>query len=62
MSAYYPLLLSGSSLVVCFWAEVSTHIYNIFLYENLNFQVTLTSQFLSVVSCQPQTPQVVAHT
>lgn len=23
MSAYYPLLLSGSSLVVCFWAEVS---------------------------------------
>ncbi|XP_063238059.1 uncharacterized protein LOC134539731 isoform X2 [Bacillus rossius redtenbacheri] len=22
MSAYYPLLLSGSSLVVCFWAEV----------------------------------------
>lgn len=22
MSAYYPLLLSGSSLIVCFWAEV----------------------------------------
>jgi hypothetical protein len=22
MSAYYPVLLSGSSLVVCFWAEV----------------------------------------
>jgi len=22
MSAFYPLLLSGSSLVVCFWAEV----------------------------------------
>ena len=24
MSAYYPVLLSGSSLVVCFWAEVSS--------------------------------------
>ena len=22
MSAYYPLLLSGSSLIVCLWAEV----------------------------------------
>lgn len=22
LSAYYPLLLSGSSLIVCFWAEV----------------------------------------
>uniref|UniRef100_A0A2H1W6B5 SFRICE_037564 n=1 Tax=Spodoptera frugiperda TaxID=7108 RepID=A0A2H1W6B5_SPOFR len=21
LSAYYPLLLSGSSLIVCFWAE-----------------------------------------
>lgn len=21
-SAYYPILLSGSSLIVCFWAEV----------------------------------------
>lgn len=23
LSAYYPLLMSGSSLLVCFWAEVS---------------------------------------
>ncbi|KAG6439165.1 hypothetical protein O3G_MSEX000543, partial [Manduca sexta] len=23
LSAYYPLLMSGSSLIVCFWAEVS---------------------------------------
>ncbi|XP_043278637.1 uncharacterized protein [Venturia canescens] len=28
LSAYYPLLLSGSSLIVCFWAEVF-HIRNI---------------------------------
>jgi hypothetical protein len=27
MSAYYPLLLSGSSLVVCFWAEASSQFY-----------------------------------
>nr|XP_032523741.1 uncharacterized protein LOC116775056 isoform X1 [Danaus plexippus plexippus]XP_032523742.1 uncharacterized protein LOC116775056 isoform X1 [Danaus plexippus plexippus]XP_032523743.1 uncharacterized protein LOC116775056 isoform X1 [Danaus plexippus plexippus]XP_032523744.1 uncharacterized protein LOC116775056 isoform X2 [Danaus plexippus plexippus]XP_032523745.1 uncharacterized protein LOC116775056 isoform X2 [Danaus plexippus plexippus]XP_032523746.1 uncharacterized protein LOC116775056 iso len=23
LSAYYPLMISGSSLIVCFWAEVS---------------------------------------
>jgi len=28
LSAYYPLLLSGSSLIVCFWAEV-VHLRNI---------------------------------
>ena len=22
MSAYYPVLLTGNSLIVCFWAEV----------------------------------------
>ena len=26
LSAYYPLLMSGSSLIVCFWAEVSQFI------------------------------------
>jgi len=30
MSAYYPLLLSGSSLIVCFWAEVSSYCLFIF--------------------------------
>ena len=28
MNAYYPLVLSGSSLVVCFWAEVF-HLYDV---------------------------------
>jgi hypothetical protein len=31
MSAYYPLLLSGSSLVVCFWAEASSQFYALHL-------------------------------
>ncbi|PZC73255.1 hypothetical protein B5X24_HaOG209752 [Helicoverpa armigera] len=28
LSAYYPLLMSGSSLIVCFWAEIVTALSN----------------------------------
>jgi hypothetical protein len=38
MSAYYPLMLSGSSLVVCFWAEVSTQFVMCFVKPELNLQ------------------------
>lgn len=27
LSAYYPLLLTGASLIVCFWAEVCSHFW-----------------------------------
>lgn len=28
MSAFYPLLMTCASLIVCFWAEVSHHFFN----------------------------------
>jgi len=37
MSAYYPLLLSGSSLIVCFWAEASSQFY-VLLYSKYQLQ------------------------
>jgi von Hippel-Lindau disease tumor supressor len=46
MSAYYPVLLSGSSLVVCFWAEVS--LLTIISLPNINL---LLNSFQSVINC-----------
>ncbi|XP_028036714.1 uncharacterized protein LOC114247848 [Bombyx mandarina] len=45
LSAYYPLLMSGSSLIVCFWAEVF-HLRNI-RWESPRF---LSKSFLAFVT------------
>ncbi|XP_050671473.1 uncharacterized protein LOC126969898 [Leptidea sinapis] len=45
LSAYYPLLLSGSSLIVCFWAEVF-HLRDV-LWERQRF---LSKSFLAFVT------------
>lgn len=46
-SAYYPLMLSGSSLLVCFWAEVCAKLLHALLLH-LNKLIKFSIEFLDV--------------
>lgn len=47
VSAYYPILMSGSSLLVCFWAEVGQNLFFFQMFHSI-ISANLFENFISI--------------